>query len=107
MRVHSITLALHELATNAAKYGALSVPDGRVAVGWQLADAGPDGRRFRMSWREHSGPPVSAPDRKGFGHVVIADMVGNALRGNVDLRFEPDGLRWMLDAPAASVIKRA
>ena len=60
-----------------------------------------------MSWREHGGPPVSAPDRKGFGHVVIADMVGNALRGNVDLRFEPDGLRWTLDAPAASVIKRA
>ena len=105
--VHSITLALHELATNAAKYGALSVPDGRVAVSWQLANADADGPRFRMSWRERSGPPVSAPDRKGFGHVVIADMVGNALRGNVDLRFEPDGLRWTLDAPAASVIKRA
>jgi PAS domain S-box-containing protein len=105
--VHSITLALHELATNAAKYGALSVPDGRVAVSWELANADADGPRFRMSWREHSGPPVSLPDRKGFGHVVIADMVGNALRGNVDLRFEPDGLRWTLDAPAASVIKRA
>ena len=104
--VHSLTLALHELATNAAKYGALSVPDGRVAVDWQVTDAGPDSR-FRMSWCEHDGPPVTPPERKGVGHVVIADRVGNALRGQVELRFESTGLCWMLDAPAASVIKRA
>ena len=104
--VHSLTLALHELATNAAKYGALSVPDGRVAVDWQVTDAGPDGR-FHMTWREHDGPPVTPPERKGFGHVVIADMVGNALRGQVELRFDQSGLCWTLDAPAASVIKRA
>jgi PAS domain S-box-containing protein len=104
--VHSLTLALHELATNAAKYGALSVPDGRVAVDWQVTDAGPDGR-FRMSWCEHGGPPVTPPERKGFGHVVIADMVGNALRGQVELRFDRSGLCWTLDAPAAGAIKKA
>jgi len=104
--VHSLTLALHELATNAAKYGALSVPDGRVAVDWEVMDAGP-GSRFRMIWCEHDGPPVTPPQRKGFGHVVIADMVGNALRGQVELRFESTGLCWTLDAPAASVIKKA
>ena len=60
-----------------------------------------------MTWREHDGPPVTPPERKGFGHVVIADMVGNALRGQVELRFDRSGLRWTLDAPAASVIKRA
>ena len=64
--VHSLTLALHELATNAAKYGALSVPDGRVAVDWQVTDAGPDGR-FRMSWCEHGGPPVTPRSGKASG----------------------------------------
>jgi PAS domain S-box-containing protein len=103
--VHSLTLALHELATNAAKYGALSVPEGRVAVSWQVTDGGADAR-FRMSWREHDGPAVTPPERKGFGHVVIADMVGNALRGQVELRFETSGLCWTLDAPAGSVVKR-
>jgi PAS domain S-box-containing protein len=103
--VHSLTLALHELATNAAKYGALSVPDGRVAVDWKVTD-GTD-RRFHMSWCEHDGPPVAPPERKGFGHVVIADMVGNALRGQVELRFDRSGLCWTLDAPAASVTKKA
>jgi PAS domain S-box-containing protein len=105
--VHNLTLALHELATNAAKYGALSVPDGRVAVEWQVADGEADVPRFHMTWREHSGPPVRPPERKGFGHVVIADMVGTALRGKVDLLFEQSGLCWKLDVPAASVIKKA
>jgi hypothetical protein len=60
-----------------------------------------------MSWREHSGPPVRPPDRQGFGHVVIADMVGSALRGRVQLLFESSGVRWKLDVPASSVIKKA
>ena len=97
--VHSLTLALHELATNAAKYGALSVPDGRVAVDWQRDRCRTGRLRFHMSWREHDGPPVSPPERKGFGHVVIADMVGNALRGQVELRVRPK--RAVLDARRA------
>ena len=74
--VHSITLALHELATNAAKYGALSVPDGRVAIDWDVGALTTADARFRMSWRESDGPPVAPPVSKGFGHVVIAEMVG-------------------------------
>jgi len=104
--VHSLTLALHELATNAAKYGALSVPEGKVAIDWRIDGGGPDDSRFHMSWQEHGGPAVSQPDRKGFGHVVISDMVATALRGRVDLEFQPVGLRWTLDAPAANVTKR-
>ena len=103
--VHSLTLALNELATNAAKYGALSVPEGRVAIDWELgggsATAGP---RFRMSWRESNGPPVSQPTRKGFGHVVISQMVASSLRGQVTLDYARDGLSWTIDTPSASVI---
>jgi PAS domain S-box-containing protein len=104
--VHNLTLALHELATNAAKYGALSVPDGKVAVDWHLDDGAPDDDSgFHMSWQERNGPAVRPPERKGFGHVVIADMVGNALRGRVTLDFHRSGLCWRLDVPATSVVK--
>jgi two-component sensor histidine kinase len=103
--VHGLTLALNELATNAAKYGALSVPEGRVAIAWEVgggsATAGP---RFRMSWRESNGPPVTQPTRKGFGHVVISQMVASSLRGQVTLDYAQDGLSWAIDAPSASVI---
>src|SRR5262249_8115664 len=71
--VHSLTLALHELATNAAKYGALSVSDGRLAITWGLSAADTAETRFRMCWRERNGPRVSSPTRKGFGHVVISE----------------------------------
>jgi PAS domain S-box-containing protein len=117
--VHSITLALHELATNAAKYGALSVPDGRVAIAWEL-DGGPGGqggqagpgrrdgeRRLRMSWRESDGPPVAPPVRKGFGHIVISEMVASALRGEVKLDYAPAGLAWSIEMPAAAVLREA
>ena len=100
-----MTWPRNELATNAAKYGALSVPEGRVAIAWELgggsATAGP---RFRMSWRESNGPPVSQPTRKGFGHVVISQMVASSLRGQVTLDYAPDGLSWAIDTPSASVI---
>jgi len=102
--VHSLTLALHELATNAAKYGALSVPEGRVDIRWALDGTGPEGRCFRLSWRERDGPPVARPQRKGFGHVVISDMVAASLSGKVKLDYAPEGLAWMIEAPAASVV---
>ena len=103
--VHSLTLALNELATNAAKYGALSVPDGRVAIGWELVE--PEGleRRFHMNWRETNGPPVEPPAKKGFGHIVISEMVASALHGEVQLDYAPDGLVWSIDVPVSSVLQ--
>ena len=105
--VHSLTLALHELATNAAKYGALSVPEGRVAIAWDLGGGSATvGRRFGMSWRESNGPPVTPPARKGFGHVVISQMVAISLRGQVTLDYAQDGLSWAIDVPSDSVEAR-
>jgi PAS domain S-box-containing protein len=101
--VHPITLAVHELATNAAKYGALSVPDGRVAIAWELNVPAAGERRFRMRWQETNGPPVSQPAKKGFGHIVISDMVASSLRGQVTLEYASDGLRWTLDVPGGLV----
>jgi two-component sensor histidine kinase len=105
--VHSIALALHELATNAAKYGALSVPDGRVAIDWQVSGAETGAGRFRMSWCERGGPPVTQPTKKGFGHVVISEMVVSSLRGHVSLDYAPEGLLWVIDMPSASVMAEA
>jgi two-component sensor histidine kinase len=99
----NIGLALHELATNASKYGALSVPEGKVAVHWQLASSG--GRRFRMTWRESGGPMVTEPTRRGFGRQVIQQVTAQALTGNVTHEFLPDGVRWTLDIPAAFVVR--
>jgi PAS domain S-box-containing protein len=105
--VHSLTLALNELATNAAKYGALSVPDGRVAIRWELGEPKDGERRFRMSWRETNGPPVAPPAKKGFGHIVISEMVASSLHGEVQLDYAPDGLVWSIDMPASSVLRDA
>ena len=102
--VLSITLALHELATNAAKYGALSVPDGRVAIGWEVGGSETGQARFRMSWRERDGPPVTQPAKKGFGHTVIAEMVASSLHGRVTLDYASDGLLWALDTPTSGVL---
>lgn len=94
---HSLGLALYELATNACKYGALSSECGQVSVEWQVVTG--DEARFRMAWTERCGPPVAQPSRRGFGRRVIEQMVGASLGGHVDLRFEPEGLVWRLDAP--------
>jgi PAS domain S-box-containing protein len=89
-----LTMCLHELATNAAKYGALSNGTGRVHVVWELLGNGGDGK-VRLSWRESEGPPVTAPQRKGFGSVLIEQgLVGY---GETFLDFRPDGLRCSLE----------
>ena len=93
-------LALHELATNAAKHGALSAPQGVVAISWRVA-----GDQFELSWKERGGPSVVAPSRTGFGHAVVADMTGAALMGSASLRFEPDGVAWLLRVPLGSVVR--
>jgi two-component sensor histidine kinase len=98
---HSLSLALHELATNACKYGALSRAEGRLAIEWR-AIGGDDGR-FLMFWTERGGPRVEPPKRKGFGRRVVEQMVAQSLGGDVDLRFEPEGLVWRLEAPLKSL----
>jgi PAS domain S-box-containing protein len=102
--VHSISLALYELATNAAKYGALSLPEGRIVIRWDVSASAGEGKRFQMSWRETGGPPVRPPERKGFGHIVIAEMAAASLRGAVKLDFDAAGVSWTLDAPATHVV---
>jgi PAS domain S-box-containing protein len=86
----SLTLALHELATNAAKYGALSNATGRVSVSWDLIDNG-EGRKVKLSWRETGGPPVSVPRRKGFGSLLIEQTFAG--EGQTVLDYKPKGLR--------------
>jgi two-component sensor histidine kinase len=100
----AIGLSLHELATNAVKHGALSVPAGRLSITWQTA-AARDTDGLNLDWRERSGPPVAAPRRTGFGHVVMKRMIEQAVKGTVELNFAPDGLQWSLQAPATVFLR--
>jgi PAS domain S-box-containing protein len=96
----AIGLALHELATNAGKYGALSTDTGRVDVCW-----GTDDDALSMSWTEREGPPVSAPSRRGFGTIVMETMVERSVGGTVDLDYAPSGLTWRLTCPADNAVE--
>ncbi len=97
----SIVLAFHELATNALKYGALSVPEGRVSVSWRRIPERAVADRARILWRESGGPPVAAPARKGFGLTVLQDMIAYALDAAVNCEFHPQGFTWTIDGPLA------
>ena len=92
----SFTLVLHELATNSLKYGALSVPHGRVEVRWHVA-AADAGRCMIFVWKELGGPIVSQPSRKGFGTRLI-DSMGRTFGGQSDLSYDPSGVRWQVAA---------
>jgi two-component sensor histidine kinase len=97
-------MALHELSTNAVKYGALAGPEGRITITWRLGKVR-DKARLQMKWVERGGPPASPPQHKGFGHLVIERMVAEALQGKVKLEFAAPGLSWSLDADAASMLR--
>jgi PAS domain S-box-containing protein len=96
----AIGLALHELATNAGKYGALSTDSGRVEVYWET-----DRGTFTMSWTERDGPPVSAPKRRGFGSTVLEAMAKRSVDGTVDLDYAPSGVTWRLTCPTANALE--
>ncbi|WP_072343580.1 sensor histidine kinase [Devosia enhydra] len=89
----TVGMALHELATNSLKYGALSEPHGRLRVVWHTTGR----EHWRLEWRETVKRTLSAPERRGFGHVVMVDMVEHAVGGKVHLQFEPHGVIWSLD----------
>ncbi|MFO1141966.1 MAG: sensor histidine kinase [Amaricoccus sp.] len=99
----ALSMALHELCTNAAKYGALSVPEGRVKIRWQLVE-GDAGRRFHLSWAESGGPAVRPPERSGFGSQLIKTALAAELAGTADLEFEESGVRFAVDADPARVL---
>lgn len=87
-----LSLALHELATNATKYGALSGDEGTIDVKWSVTDDG----TFRLEWMERGGPPVVAPASLGFGSKLITRMVAPYFGGDVQHDFHPDGVRFTL-----------
>jgi len=98
----TVGLALHELATNAIKYGAWSVPAGQVTLEWAFDDkAGQP--QLRLRWIERGGPPVERPTRKGFGHVVIENMVAQSVDGEVHVDYNPKGMRWTLSIPIGNL----
>jgi PAS domain S-box-containing protein len=98
--VQAIGLALHELSTNAAKYGALSTDRGRIDISWGSADD-----TLTMNWVEHDGP-VSRPERRGFGTVVMETMAERSVGGEVEIDYAPAGVTWRLTCPAANALER-
>ncbi len=96
---NAISLALHELATNAVKYGALSVEAGRVEVTWERsADGG-----FSLCWVEHGGPPVSSPERRGFGSALLDQVTGRELGGECRVDYRTEGVRVVLRAAPRAI----
>ena len=87
----SLSLILHELATNAVKYGALSTPTGKIEISWQVV--GENRETFEFTWQEKSGPPVCQPDREGAGSRLIKAGVSGVSNSKVTVRYEPSGLQ--------------
>jgi two-component sensor histidine kinase len=99
----SLALALHELAINAAKYGALSNTEGMVDLRWHVVHEG-DAPRFCLTWSEHGGPPIQTqPTRRGFGSRLIERSFAAEVGGEVKLTYAPTGLTCRLEAPLASM----
>jgi PAS domain S-box-containing protein len=98
----AIGLAIHELGTNAAKYGSLSNDSGRIEINWKVA-----GEMFEMSWRELGGPQVMKPAARGFGSTVIDTLITTTLNGEVSIEYAPTGLIWKLQCPTAAFRSQA
>lgn len=96
-----IGLALHELATNATKYGALSIPSGRVLVTWHTTRSNDGANIFDLSWVERGGPPLTRPTRAGFGTAVLEQLAARGVGGKTDVRWNEEGMEWRLTAPLA------
>jgi two-component sensor histidine kinase len=93
-----VGLALHELATNAAKYGALSAVGGAITLDWEIVGNGP--KVLRLSWREREGPPVARPARAGFGSRLIEEVIEHVLEATVVTEYAPEGFSWTIEIPS-------
>jgi two-component sensor histidine kinase len=94
----ALAMALHELATNAVKYGALSNETGEIQISWAVSP-GDGGPHLHLTWTEWGGPPVAVPTYRGFGARLIERSLAQELQGRVQLAFERTGLVCTLDAP--------
>ncbi|MGC1269135.1 MAG: sensor histidine kinase [Croceibacterium sp.] len=94
-----VGMALHELATNSLKYGAMSTDGGKVHIRWER---GADG--FTLTWRESGGPPVQPPQRTGFGTKLILDVPRHNLSARVSLTYPEDGIAWKMDCDDAQLV---
>jgi PAS domain S-box-containing protein len=99
----ALSLLVHELATNAAKHGALSQTSGRVEVRWNV-EGDSDAARFKFFWHELGGPPVVNPSHTGFGSIVLEKIVAQEFRTKPEIEYAPQGLRYSLDAPLAAAM---
>jgi two-component sensor histidine kinase len=97
--VIAIAMTLNELCTNTTKFGALSIPTGRVDIAWTVDDSA---QRLRLTWTERNGPAVQPPARQSFGTRLI-ETLGRQLKGNVKLSYEPGGFVYAFDVPLASL----
>ncbi len=93
----TLSMVVHELATNAAKYGALSVPEGALEVAWRLEDSATPS--LSLEWRENGGPPVQAPERRGFGSTLIERAVSYELGGSARIEYAAKGARCRIEFP--------
>lgn len=100
----ALAMAIHEMATNAVKYGALASAAGRVQIAWHIEGHGDD-LQFVMSWIESGGPQVVAPTDHGFGSRIISEVPKTRLQGDVDVSFEEGGFRWCLRCPAENILR--
>lgn len=99
----NLGLALHELAVNAAKFGALSVPEGRLSITWQRRERD-DEQVLALDWHEQAGPRVKPRRKRGFGSTVIERNLAHALNAEIDLSFDPEGLRCRVLIPASQLL---
>jgi len=101
----AISLAIHELATNAQKYGSLSIPGGLVSIDWGAEENSP-AESFVITWKESGGPRVTPPTKKGFGRVLLGKAIALDLQGAVELTFDPEGVQCRLSMPLTQIARR-
>ena len=102
----ALGMALHELATNAVKYGALGNDTGTIRIRWSVTDGSTE-PEFRMTWSEQGGPAVAAPKRTGFGRTVMERMIAGTLGGTAALEFAPTGILWTFACPSRQALEGA
>ena len=91
-------MAVHELTTNAVRYGALSVPGGYVEVRWNIVEV-QGVRKLHLEWREFGGPPVEKPQSRGFGSTLLQRVLPMQCKAEVEVQYEKDGLQFRMNAP--------